>query len=97
MQGLLLSKERKTVDMSEMNEKKEMSFEQALARLEVIVRSLENGSAPLDDSLSLFEEGISLVRLCNEKLENAESKIKILTMNEGKFTETDFTPGKKDE
>ena len=74
-----------------------MTFEDAMARLEVIVRSLENGSAPLDDSLALFEEGISLVRFCNERLENAESRIKILTASEnGTLTETDFVPEKKD-
>lgn len=74
-----------------------MTFEEAMARLEIIVRSLENGSAPLDDSLALFEEGISLVRFCNDKLERAESRIKILTMGEsGEMTETDFVPEKKD-
>ena len=74
-----------------------MTFEEAMARLEVIVRSLENGSAPLDDSLALFEEGISLVRFCNERLEHAESRIKILTASEnGTLAEADFVPEKKD-
>ena len=69
----------------------DITFEQALARLEIIVRSLENGSAPLDDSLALFEEGISLVRFCSDKLENAENKIKILTKTPGgAVTEQDF-------
>ena len=73
--------------------KKNMGFEEALARLEVIVRSLESGSAPLDESLALFEEGISLVRLCNDKLENAQSKIKILTAaGDGSVSESDFVP-----
>ena len=75
-----------------------MTFEEAMARLEVIVRSLENGSAPLDDSLALFEEGISLVRFCNDKLERAESRIKVLTVGEnGDMTETNFVPEKKTE
>ena len=77
----------------EENKKENMGFEEALARLEVIVRSLESGSAPLDESLALFEEGISLVRFCNDKLENAQSKIKILTAaGDGSVSENDFVP-----
>lgn len=73
------------------NIKEGLTFEQALARLEVIVRSLENGSAPLDDSLSMFEEGISLVRFCSDKLVNAENKIKVLVSDpNGNMTEQNF-------
>ena len=60
-------------------EEKELTFETAIARLEEIVRALEQGSAPLDQSLTLFEEGVSLVKLCNAKLDAAEQKVKILT------------------
>ncbi len=52
-----------------------IGFEAALARLEEITRQLEGGSASLDDSLKLFEEGVMLVRLCNEKLENAKLRV----------------------
>ncbi|MBE6662434.1 MAG: exodeoxyribonuclease VII small subunit [Ruminococcaceae bacterium] len=55
------------------------SFEESVGRLEEIVRTLENGMATLDESLKLYEEGIALVRLCNEKLDSAEKKIKVLT------------------
>lgn len=58
----------------------ELSFEQALARLEEIVRSLENGQTKLEDSLALYEEGIRLVRLCNDRLDHAEQKIKLLSL-----------------
>ena len=68
----------------------EMNFEKDIARLEQIVRSLENGSAPLDESLMLFEEGVRLVKLCNDKLENAESQIKLLTQTPNGMVETDF-------
>ena len=61
-----------------------MTFETALAELEKIVNKLESGSAALDDSLSLFEEGVRLVKFCNEKLDNAEQKVKILTEGEVK-------------
>ena len=74
----------------------EKSFEAAMARLEEIVRALESGNAGLDDSLGLFEEGISLVKLCNAKLEGAEQKVKLLAKgDDGNLTETDFTGGAK--
>lgn len=77
-----------------MTEKKEKSFEESMARLEEIVRALESGTAALDDSLGLFEEGISLVKLCNAKLEGAEQKVKLLVKGEdGTLSETDFTGG----
>jgi exodeoxyribonuclease VII small subunit len=61
-------------------ENQNLTFEQALARLEEIVRSLENGQTKLEDSLALYEEGIRLVRLCNERLDGAEQKIKVLSL-----------------
>ena len=59
----------------------QLSFEAALARLEDTVRLLESGNVPLDDSLSLFEEGIALVKLCNSKLDTAEQKVVKLRLN----------------
>ncbi|MBQ9736151.1 MAG: exodeoxyribonuclease VII small subunit [Clostridia bacterium] len=60
------------------NQTTEMSFETALARLEQIVHTLEEGSGDLDAALKAFEEGIALVRLCSEKLEGAEQRVKLL-------------------
>ena len=77
-------------------EQNELKFEQALARLEEIVRALDSGAAPLDESLALFEEGVRLVKLCSEKLDNAEQKIKILVRGEdGSMTEQPFAPMKE--
>ena len=59
-------------------ENKELTFEAALSRLEEIVRALDSGSAPLDESLALFEEGVGLVKLCSGKLDSAEQRVKIL-------------------
>ncbi|MBE6632229.1 MAG: exodeoxyribonuclease VII small subunit [Ruminococcaceae bacterium] len=74
-----------------MADKDKMSFEEAIARLENIVRALESGTAPLDSSLELFEEGVSLVKLCNEKLDNVEQKIKILIKGkDGEYDEREF-------
>ena len=68
-----------------------MTFEAAMARLEEIVRALEGGSAGLDASLGLFEEGNALVKLCNAKLEGAEQKVKLLAAGgDGTLVETDF-------
>jgi exodeoxyribonuclease VII small subunit len=56
----------------------EKKFETALARLEEIVRDIEQGDLPLEQSLKLFEEGIKLSRLCNARLEEAERKVEVL-------------------
>ncbi len=72
-------------------ENKTVSFEQAMTRLEEIVRTLESGSATLDDSLKLYEEGIALVRACGTKLDEAEKKIKLLNVSaDGVSGESDF-------
>lgn len=60
-----------------MTEKQE-SFEQSLARLDEIVRHLEKGDLPLNDSLRLFEEGTGLVRRCGAMLDEAEQKVVVL-------------------
>jgi exodeoxyribonuclease VII small subunit len=57
-------------------------FEEALARLEKIVKTLEDGDLPLEESLRLFEEGVSLTRLCASKLEEAQRRIDVLTRGE---------------
>jgi exodeoxyribonuclease VII small subunit len=57
-------------------------FEDALSRLEEIVRKMESGDLSLDESLKVFEEGIKLVRICSKKLEEAERRIEILIKDE---------------
>ena len=63
------------------NEETRESFESALSRLETIVGSLEKGDLSLEDSLKLYEEGISRARLCQERLEEAEAKIEVLSQD----------------
>ncbi len=58
---------------------KQPGFEEALARLETIVKSLEDGDLQLEESLRLFEEGISLTRMCAAKLEEGQRRIEVLT------------------
>lgn len=54
---------------------KKMNFEQAIERLDDIVKHLENGDMPLSDSLSLFEEGTRLIGVCTGMLDEAEQKV----------------------
>jgi exodeoxyribonuclease VII small subunit len=53
-------------------------FESAIAELETIVKSLEEGDLALERSLALFERGVQLSRFCHAKLEAAERRIEIL-------------------
>ncbi len=55
-----------------------MDFEKNLKRLEEIVSKLEDGELQLEQSLKLFEEGISISRACNQKLTEAENRVKLL-------------------
>lgn len=56
----------------------ERTFEESLNELERIVKQLENGDLPLEESLKLFEEGIRLSRSCRERLTVAERRIEVL-------------------
>lgn len=65
------------------------SFEDAMKRLEQVVRGLESGDLSLDDSLKTFEQGISLVRLCEQKLTEAKGKVEKLLAVEGSVAKTE--------
>ena len=54
-------------------------FEAAIAELETIVKKLEEGDLPLEQSLALYERGVTLSRFCHAKLEEAERRIEILS------------------
>jgi len=57
-------------------------FEEALGRLEDIVKKMEAGDMTLEESLKAFEEGIKLARLCSRKLDEAERRVEILIKQE---------------
>lgn len=59
-------------------------FEDALKKLEEILRKMEAGDLTLEESLRSFEEGIRLSRLCAEKLDEAERRVDILLKEDGK-------------
>jgi exodeoxyribonuclease VII small subunit len=54
-------------------------FEAAIAELEAVVKKLEEGDLPLEQSLALYERGVQLSRFCHARLEEAERRIEILT------------------
>ncbi len=71
---------------------KNASFESNMQRLEQIVRAMERGDVPLEESLKLFQEGTDLVRSCNQLLEQAQLQVKkIMTAPDGSPMEEDFT------
>ena len=70
---------------------KNASFESNMQRLEQIVRAMERGDVPLEESLKLFQEGTELVRACNTLLEKAQLQVKkIMTAADGSPLEEDF-------
>jgi len=61
--------------MDSQDQAAELSFEAALKRLEEIVRTLEQGEAPLDQSIELYQEGDKLRRHCEARLKAAQARI----------------------
>ena len=68
-----------------------INFEEAMSALEVSVKKLECGNMSLDDSLLEFEKAIKLVKTCNERLEVAEQRVRMLTASlDGSVTDVPF-------
>ena len=63
-----------------------MTFEQAMTRLEDIVKKLEDHTVSLDDSVALFQEGVQLSKFCSDKLSSVEEKVSQI-MIDGEFKE----------
>ena len=73
---------------------KQLDFEESLKRLEEIVSKLESGNIALEESLTLFEEGVKLSRHCKKKLDEAEKKVQILMKtDEGEKKAVPFKTG----
>ncbi len=74
-----------------MKQKEELSFEESLKRLEEIVETLETGNAPLEESIKLYEEGMTLAKSCMTRLNEAKLKLKKIQKNAGgALEETDI-------
>jgi len=57
---------------------KKFVYEEAIAELESIVNSLNNGNVSLDDSIKLYSRGVELASLCNDKISEVEKKIAMI-------------------
>src|SRR5947208_2086398 len=76
----------------------ELNFEGAMDRLEKIVEQMESGKLPLEDLIVRYEEGMNLVKICQERLANAEQKIEIIARNSaGKTVVKEFEPTQQQE
>ena len=68
------------------------SFEENMQRLEQIVRAMERGDVPLEESLKLFQEGTALIQTCGKVLDDAELQVKkIVPAPDGSPSEEDFS------
>ena len=68
-------------------EKEELSFEEALEKLEGIVKRLETGEVPLDDAIKEFNQAMELAKSCDEKLKSAEEAITKLVKENGEVVD----------
>ena len=66
------------------------NFESNLKRLKDIVEKLENGEVDLEESVKLYEEGMRLKKICEEKLKSIELQIKTIKEDNNKISKEDF-------
>jgi exodeoxyribonuclease VII small subunit len=71
-------------------EKPIQTFESCLEELEKVVKELETGDLPLERSIELFEKGVGLSESCRKQLEDAETRIEMLTRKDGKLQPEPF-------
>lgn len=72
-------------------------FEDALEKLENIVRDMERGDMPLDSALKSFEEGIRLIRFCSAKLDETQRRVEQLLEKENSLQKKNFQDEENDE
>ena len=73
-----------------MTKDKENSFEKNLQKLELIVEKLESGEIGLEESVQLYEEGMKIKKICDNKLKDIEMQIKKIMIEDNKVTKEDF-------
>lgn len=72
----------------------EQSLEVLMKRIDEIAKRLGGDDVTLEESLTLYEEGVSLIRICNDKLSAAQRRIKLLKISsDGEISETDLSLG----
>lgn len=62
---------------------KELSFEEAMNKLETIVKELESGNYSLDDTINKYSEGMELAKVCGDKLSSATEKVNKILSEDG--------------
>ena len=72
------------------NNNKDLSFEDSLKKLEDIVEQLESGDVDLDKSVELYEKGMNLKKICEEKLIKVENQIKKIKVENNKIQKENF-------
>lgn len=74
------------------------TFEEAIKELEIIVKALEEGDVPLDQSLELFKQGVTLTEFCNKKLTEARGTVSLLSRSKtGELQESPLDTPETDE
>ncbi|SFP23554.1 exodeoxyribonuclease VII small subunit [Salibacterium halotolerans] len=71
--------------MSEEEHQEEVSFEQAMDKLEKIVEKLEEGEVPLEKAIAMYQEGMSLSSTCHEKLRQVENQMDRIVEEDGEI------------
>ncbi|ADQ46530.1 exodeoxyribonuclease VII, small subunit [Caldicellulosiruptor kronotskyensis 2002] len=70
---------------------KDIKFEDAMKRLEEIVKSLEDGNLSLEEAIELYEEGIRLTKICNDILRSVEKRVVLIEKLNGEYIQDDIT------
>ncbi|MFC3039023.1 exodeoxyribonuclease VII small subunit [Virgibacillus xinjiangensis] len=73
-----------------MSEEKEISFEEAMEKLEEIVGKLEQGDVPLEKAINYYQEGMTLSKLCSDKLKNVQDKMTKIMNEQGELEPFDL-------
>lgn len=68
-------------------EEKELSFEENIKKLEIIVKELESGEVPLDAAIDKFNEACTIAKICDQKLKNATDSINKIMNSDGSLSE----------
>jgi len=80
------------MDSNTQNKNNKFNFEEKLQDLEQLVTRMEDGNLGLEDSLKAFEDGVKLVKECQQALEAAEQKVKVLTSADGDTEDLKLDP-----
>ncbi|WP_080874571.1 exodeoxyribonuclease VII small subunit [Oceanobacillus timonensis] len=80
--------------MAEEKNEDQLTFEQAMEKLEVIVKKLEEGDVPLEQAIEYYHDGMKLSKLCNEKLTNVQEKMVTILNEQGELEPFDVEEDK---